>query len=317
MTLMELKEHISKSKTIDGLYIFTGEETVILNAYIDKIVKKSGYKLVNTENVKSVYSQLKSILQLYKDNSVFVICDDKDFISWTDNEWDKLNNKKLIKNNIIILVYDSINKGSKFYKHFQNQITIFDKLGDDILIKYTLKELNGLDPKYAKELVQICENSYSRILLECDKLRHLSQALNINDYNECYLYAMQNSFIWIPPEDAIFSFVDACLNRNISDCYYFLNECKRINESELNILSNLYTKFRTLLQVQSIGYNKNITDITGLQMYQVKQVSNFVNRYSNEELLRALRLIHYCELCIKQGEMEQDMTIDFMLVNLL
>lgn len=316
MTIMELKEKINKSPKLDGLYIFTGDEPIILNAYINMIIKKSGYKEKHFNSIKTVYNQLKSKSLLCENNCVFIIRDDKEFVGWTETDWSKINDN-LIKNNIIILVCDNLSKSSKFYKHFQTHITIFDKLNIDILAKYVQKELPGLNIEYAKELVTICENMYSRILLECDKLKHLLQALKLSNFNDCYLYAMDNSFIWIPPEDAIFSFVDACLNRNISDCYYYLEECKRINENELNILSNLYTKFRALLQVQVVGYSKNITDITGLQYYQVKQVSNFVNRYSTEELLRALRLIHYCELCIKRGDMEASMTIDYMLVNLL
>ena len=315
MTIMELKEKINKNDNLDGLYIFTGEEVIILNAYISMLVKKTQYQEQYYESIKPVYNQLKSKSLLCKDSQIYIIREDKEFINWTETDWSKINNK-LIKNNIIILIYSDIGKNTKFYKFFQKYITIFDKLNTELLTKYTIKELPGLDPKYASELVTICENTYSRILLECDKLKHLSEALHLN-INECYLYAMENSFIWIPPEDAIFSFVDSCLKRNIDDCYYYLNECKRIEENELNILSNLYNKFRALLQVQIVGYSKNITDITGLQYYQVKQVSNFINKYSNEELLRALRLIHYCELCIKRGDMEANMTIDYMLVNLL
>ena len=127
----------------------------------------------------------------------------------------------------------------------------------------------------------------------------------------------ENNFIWIPPEDAIFSFVDACLDRNITNCYYYLNECKRIGESELNIISNLYTNFRALLQVQSIGYSKDICNITGLPYFQIKKVSNKINNYSLEELLRSLRLIHYCEKSIKNGTIPNDCVLDYLLVNLL
>lgn len=316
MTLMELKEYIMKSDKLEGIFVFTGEETVVLNAYINMMKKKSSYEEINSDSVKSVYNQLKST-SLFNDktNCLFVIRDDNNFSNWSETEWNKFDSK-LIKNNLIILVYTNINKGSKFYKYFKDKIIIFEKLGADILTKYVLKELPSLSVNYAKELVQICENSYSRILLECNKLHNLAQALKY-DLNRTYEYAMNCSFIYIPPEDAIFSLVDACLARNIDDVYYYLSECKKIEESELNILSNLYTKFRNLLQVQMVGYSKDIVSVTGLQFYQVKQVSNFVNRYSDEELLRALRLIHYCEMSVKNGDIDPKYVIDYMLVNLL
>ena len=314
MTLMELKQHIDKSDNLSGIYVFTGNETVILNIYIKNIAKKSNISIMEYDTVKQVYDKLSSNSLFDKNNYVYLVRDDSSFLT-AEKDWE-LFTKKLIKNNVVILTYTSVTKGSKFYKHFSERITVFDYLGEDILAKYVIKELPGFKTDNAKELVNICEKSYSRILLECDKLRHLNKVRQDN-INTTYEYAMQNSFIFIPPEDAIFSFVDSCLNRNVGDCYYYLEECKRISESELNILSNLYTKFRTLLQVQSLGYNKDICNTTGLQYYQVQQVSNYTNRYSTDELLRALRLIHYCELSIKQGTMEAKDTIDYMLVNLL
>ena len=313
---MELKQHIDTSNDLSGIYIFTGDETVILNIYIKNIAKKSNLTIREYDNVKSVYDKLSSNSLFDKNNYLYLIKDENHFIN-SEKDWE-LFDKKLIKENIVILTYTSLNKGSKFYKHFSDRITIFDYLGEDILAKYVVKELPKFKIDNARELVNICQKSYSRILLECDKLRHLNDVLG-NNINDTYEYAMQQNFIFIPPEDAIFSFVDSCLNRNVIDCYYYLEECKRINENELNILSNLYNKFRMLLQVQSLGngYHKDICDITGLQYFQVKQVSNFVNRYTTDELLRALRLIHYCELSIKQGTMEAKDTVDYMLVNLL
>lgn len=314
MTLMELKQHIDTSDNLAGIYIYTGPENVILNAYVDRLAKKVNLAKVEYESIKPVYDKLSSNSLFGKQDALYLIREDTSFLT-SESDWN-LFTPKLIKNNIIVLIYSNISKGSKFYKHFENNITIFDRLGNEVLAKYVIKELKGLKQNYAEELVNICEKSYSRILLECDKLKHLSEAKKIN-INQAYEYAMSTSFIFIPPEDAIFAFVDACLNRNVQDCYYYLNECKNINESELNILSNLYNKFRALLQVQLVGYNKDICSITGLQFFQVKQVSSFTNRYTTDELLKNLRLIRYCETSIKQGIMEASETIDFMLVNLL
>jgi DNA polymerase III delta subunit len=315
MTLVELKQHIAKSDSLSGLYIFTGEETVILKIYIDNIIKKSNLPVFNYDSVKPVYNKLSSNSLIGNQTGVYIIKDDNSFFN-SEKDWNVFNSSKIIKNNIIILVYTTIAKSSKFYKHFSDNITLFEQLNSDILTKYVLKELPSLNKQYAEEIVSICENSYSRILLETDKIKHLSESIGKN-YNETYVKAMQDKFIYIPPEDAIFSFVDSCMARHVSNCYYYLEECKKINENELNVLSNLYTKFRVLLQVQSLGYNKDICNITGLQFYQIKQVEPYVNNYTLDELFRALRLIHYCELSIKQGTMETENVLDYMLVNLI
>lgn len=317
MTLVELKEQLVKEKKLNHLYIFTGEETTILNEYVNKITNMFNGDIKHINSFNAIYNTLGKTNLLKSKPCCYIIYDDKEYLNQKDTIWKSIISGKILKDNIIILVYFNIDKRGKFYKTHQNYITFFDALNENLLCKYIKKQLVGFDDNYAKELVFICRNSYSRILLECDKLNHLNAALKINDINKCYEYAMSKSFIWIPPEDAIFSFVSACLDRNIDDCYYYLNECKLIGENELNILANLYNNFRALYQVQYVGYSKDICNITGLQYYQVKSVSDKTKNYSLEELLRALRLIHYCEKSIKDGSMEPVMVLDFMLVNLL
>lgn len=317
MTLVELKEQLVKDKKLNHLYIFTGEETTILNEYVNKIVKMFKGDVKHITSFNAVYNTLGKTNLLKSKPCCYVIYDDKEYINQKESVWKSITSGKILKDNVFIFVYFNIDKRGKFYKAHQNHITYFDMLNESILCKYIKKQLTGFSDNYAKELVFICRNSYSRILLECDKLQHLNEALQINDINKCYEYAMSKAFIWIPPEDAIFSFVSACLDRNIDDCYYYLNECKLIGENELNILSNLYNNFRALYQVQYVGYSKDICTITGLQYYQVKAVSDKTKNYTLDELLRALRLIHYCEKSIKDGTMEASMVVDFMLVNLL
>lgn len=317
MTLVELKEQLVKNKQLQHLYIFTGEEFSILNIYIDKITKLFGGNVKHIENFSSIQSTLGKTNLLKSKPTCYILYDDKDYINQAESTWKSIIRGKVLRDNIIIFVYHNIDKRGKFFKEHQQYITIFDSLSTELLSKYIQKNLPGITVNNANTLSTICQNNYTRILLECDKLRCLQDAMSLRDINKCFDYAMSQSFIWIPPEDAIFSFVSACLNRNIEDCYYYLNECKLIGENELNILSNLYNNFRALFQVQSLGYSKDICNVTGLQYYQVKQVSDKTKNYTLDELLRALRLIHYCETSIKNGTMEASMVIDFMLVNLL
>ena len=323
MTLMDLKEQVVKNKTLQNLYVFTGEETSILNTYVNKITTlfetKYNGNVSHIDSIMEVYNKFGKTNLLKMKPTCYVIYEDKNYISQNESVWKSLTTggKKLLKDNVVIFIYNNIDKKTKFYKAHKDYITLFDKLSNDLLIKYIKKEFPTITTENADILVGICRNDYTRILLECNKLKNLQNAMQFQDINNCFNYALQQSFIYIPPEDAIFSFVSACLSRNIDDCYYYLNECKLIGENELNILSNLYTNFRALFQVQSLGYNKDVCNITGLQFYQVKAVSDKTKNYTLEELLRALRLIHYCEKSIKEGIMESTLVLDFMLVNLL
>lgn len=317
MTLVELKEQLVKYKKLQHLYVFTGEETAILNTYVDKITNLFSGNVVHIDSIMSVYNKFGKTNLLNLNPTCYVIYDDKDYLNQNETVWKSIISGKLLKNNIVVFIYNTINKQSRFHKLHQDFITIFDKLSSDLLVKYVKKELTDINTDNANTLVSICRNDYTRILLECNKLKSLYEAKSFNDINICFNYALQQSFFYIPPEDAIFAFVSACLSRNVDDCYYYLYECKLKGESELNILANLYTNFRALFQVQSLGYNKDVCNITGLQMYQVKNVSDKTKNYSLDQILRALRLIRYCEKSIKDGTMEVNIVLDFMLVNLL
>ena len=60
MTLMELKEQVIRNKQLQPLFIFTGDEPVILNIYIDKICKLFNGTVQKADSVKAVYTQLNS-----------------------------------------------------------------------------------------------------------------------------------------------------------------------------------------------------------------------------------------------------------------
>ena len=64
MTLMELKEQVIKNKQLQPLFIFTGDEPVILNIYIDKYLENK-----NRDNLLKVNYYKDKILNSRKYNN--------------------------------------------------------------------------------------------------------------------------------------------------------------------------------------------------------------------------------------------------------
>lgn len=312
MQLHELKEQLVK-KTLQPLYIFTGEEIAIMNIYIDKIAEIIGVKPNRVDSVSSIFSRLQNQSFLNKPNC-YVIRDDKDYMQ-QEKVWESMNLGAVQGDNIIILVYTNIDKRSRFYKQHTDRLVEFEKLIPEVLAKYIKRDI-GLDIKEGVQLANICDCNYSRIILECDKLKQLAAAKDIN-IHAAYQIALQERLIYIEPKDVIFDLIDAACKRQVGRSFDLWEELKLINESPLGVISLLYTNFRSMLLVQSAGAGADITKRTGLTGWQVKLAKEKGVNYNIGELVSAIRTIRETEKGIKTGMIEQEMALDYILANVM
>lgn len=312
MKLHELKEQLVR-KTVQPLYIFTGEELAIMDVYIQKIISTSNSTPKRVDSVRSIFSKLQNTSFISKP-TCYIIRDDKEYLA-QEKVWAEMNSGKHLGNNIIILVYTTLDKRGKFYKQHSEQIVEFEKLTPEVLTKYVKKEIPVGDTP-ASLLVELCDNNYSRILLECDKIKHLAVARGCS-CEEAFMQAIKEKVIYKSPKDVIFNFIDTVCKRQVNSTYTLLNELIAINESPLAIISLLYNNFRAMLLVQSAQGQPEISKVTGLTPWQVKLAKEKGNNYSIQELVNAIKVIRNTERGIKTGNIEQDMAVDYILINLL
>lgn len=313
MNLMELKKSIADNK-LNNLYIFTGDEIAVLNIYLDKMVKLFDGKVFYPENLSSAVGRLKSNSLLYKDKYLYIIRDDKDVLS-AEKIWNSLKSGKFQHGNTIIFVYNTLDKRGKFFKEFTDYVVFFEALSTEILLKYVNKDLS-LSKNRAEYLINICQNSYNKLLLEMDKISTLSQSLGI-DHNASFDMCIQNNAFYIPPNGEIFDLLNAILKGNPKDAYRQLQMFVQRGDSPLAIISLLHSNLKAILQVQCAKGLKDVGQVTGLNGFQIKNANNFVGMYSDTELIRMIRINRFCEKCIKQtGLIDQDMILDFMMVKI-
>jgi len=312
MQIHELKEQLVK-KIVQPIYIFTGEEIAIMDIYINKIAEIMNTKPKRVDSIGSIFRRLQNQSFVNKP-SCYVIRDDKDYMQ-QDKIWEQMNNGLIQGDNTIILVFTNLDKRSKFYKQHTDMLTEFEKLIPQVLAKYIKREI-GLDINKAVKFAELCDCNYSRILLECDKIKHLAQANNIS-IDQAYDIAIRDNLIYTSPKDVIFELVDAVCKRQPERSYLLLDELMATNENPLGAISLLYTNFRSMLLVQSAGTKADITKRTGLTGWQVKLAREKGVNYSVGELVKYLRLIRETEKGIKTGVIEQEMSLDYILANVL
>lgn len=307
MDLLQLRNDIISEKK-HNFYMFTGPEVQIMDIYIKRLEYLHGINKVREMDIKSVFSKTRSKSSL-KQNKLYVVRDDLDFLKHEES-WDNIDN--MIGENVLILVYTNFDKRSKFYKHFKDIIVEFEKLSSDQLAKYIMQEFNN---KFSSALwlAEICEHDYSRILLECDKIKLYSKITG-KDYEGSFKELIELGNIYVPVNNVIFDFTNSILKRDIYNTFKLWKSLKE-KESAIKVLSILYNSMRNVLIVQSS--NNPTTQNTGLSGWNIKCAKELCGYYSTEELLKNINIIRQVEKGIKTGVCDQEIAIDYMLVNVL
>lgn len=327
MNIADVKTDI-KNRTIKPYYIFSGDEIEIQRIYINKIAEVLNYEVLRVDSISEVWEDITSPV-LFGNPRVYVVRDDKDLLQ-DDTLQSQIEHNRL-NGNVIINLVTSTDKRTKFYKANADKIVLFEHLSTEMLIKYCQREIR-LNNANCERLIAICENDFSRILLEIDKIKKYIDWLTNEGYDKtapdeflklpsCYPdsvfeYLLKEGAFSIPPKDAIFDLVDAILKRKVNDVYYLLDQCRQVNEASMVILSVLYNNAKQVLQVQSYE-GKEVCKSTGLTSWQVKCAKDKCNYYTTDELFRILRLIQKIQKGIITGKIEDELSIDYLLVNIL
>ena len=312
MNITDVKTDI-KNKTIKPYYIFAGEEIEIQRIYINKIAEVIEYQVVRPNSIADVWDSIITPT-LFDTPAVYVVRDDKDLmqsdILQTQIEQNNLNG------NIIIHLLSSLDKRTKFYKANSAKIVLFERLSTEMLIKYCQREI-ALNRANCERLIAICENDYSRLLLEIDKIKKYMQATKAEDTpDNSFEMLLAENAIAVPSQDAIFDLVDAILKRQICRVYDLLEQCYAVGEANMVILSVLYTNAKQVLQVQACE-SQDIVKSTGLTSFQVKCAKEKCGHYYHDELVDMLRLIQKIQKGIITGQIEDDLSVNYLLVNIL
>lgn len=310
MEVSAVKKQIKDKDIQNRLYLFTGDEIMLQNMYIAQMSKVSKLPVVRADSVSVIYSKLTN-KTLFDTNAIYVIRDDSEFAK-TEKLWDKLEH--MDTGNVVILLYTTIDKRGKMFKHFKDKIVVFEYMNETVLTKYIKKKMDISD-SMCKKLIDVCEKDYSRICLELDKVKTFAELSDLNDEFSIKTLFKEH-LIYEPPVDAIFDLVDCVLHHSCKEAYRCLEECKAIGEHPLVVLTVLYNNVKALLLVQCCKGN-NISQTTGLNSWQIHQVSDSVNVYSSTHLLYMLQKIQSIEEGIKIGRIPENIAIDYLFTCIL
>lgn len=310
MNLAELKKSII-DKRFNNVYIFTGDEIKVMNIYITQIANAQSRTVIRKDNVGEIFKTLK-ISKLTKESNVYVILDDFDFVK-QENYWEQL--MTATQDHTIILVYSQLDKRGKFYKTYKHEICEFEKLSEVVLAKYIQKEI-PLDTESAKELALMCENSYNRVLMEVDKLKHLMDVYSITA-QDAFNKMLNEELINTTQTELAFKIVDAICKRQVQTTFELLQYLDVVKDSPIAILSLLYSNIKSMLLVAVCPKEGKISEVTGLSGWQIKTAYEKGNNYAPTELLNIMSVIKHIDEGIKIGKVEPQYAIPYLVAKVM
>lgn len=313
MEILSLKHNIMNGD-LDNFYIFTGDEITMQQIYVNQISKVSDKSVKYIDDISTLYSTSNS---LFQKPYCYVCIDDMAFMD-SEKAWNNI--KSVLSDNILIVWYNKIDKRSKFYKHFKEDITVFEPMSAEILKKH-IKEQIDLSDRNCDTLVKMCENNYDRILLEIDKIKNWYN-LNIKNqsasvlYDEAFKQLLSDGTICASQQNIVFEFVDSVIIGDITNSFRLLDDCIEQADSNLGVLTLLYNNFKMLLQVQSCKAD-NVSENTGLEEWEVKRTKAKIGAYSIREIIDAMQLIREMEIGVKQGIVTEEYVLPYTMVKIL
>lgn len=305
-SLITLKQELMNEQT-QNLYVFGGEENAIRKVYYEKIAELRG-KLKYIETVKDLFKELEK-KSLFKVNVTYVVYNDMDFLKQKEKQFIRL--LRLSKKNTVVLVYDEIPEKGDFRKIFEDYITIFNKVTDDIALKYINKANHNIKIDFANRIRFNCDNSYNAIIEEMNKYNHYTESND--DAIDAMTYAMLFFDRKIEPTPK--EFADAFITNNRYQLSQYYKIIKEKNTNILGYLPELYSTVSICLYFVIYGKwdGSTIAYNAGNYWGRVKELRNYNLSYNKNDLLDIRWLINDLDINIRKGLMKPEYAWEWLI----
>lgn len=275
----ELKKGIL-NKTLPNLVILTGNEYLV-NVYIQQI--KSNFTSKNLTTIQNYFDNICS--KTNNDDVVYILKDD-DIIKENTSIWNYA-----YKN--LVLIFDKLDKKTKFYKAFERNIVYFEAL-DNKLLKGLIKNRINVSDVDIEWLMQVSNYDVFKCLNDADKIKIFDPDKHQYIFNEL----KKDGLIGVIDNLNSFELSNAIINRNKYMSLQLLSKLKK--EDIIGQLSLIYNSLRNTLIAQCAK-----TYTSDLKMSERQYKYLLMNKkYSIKELCFALVYISDNLNKIKYGQIE-------------
>ncbi len=308
MNIMDLKTQIVKNE-LSNFYIFTGTEIGIINIYLEEMSNKLNLPITRADSVSSIYTRCMGGSLFGDDVGFYVIREDRDFMK-AEEAYQTISHD-IMAGNVIVLLYEKVDSRVKFGKFFKDEIIHFDKLTPQVLSSYIKKRIN-LSNNNIERLIELCSQSYDMCMLEVDKIKQY----NAEDPNKSFTDLLEMGVIYQPEESDVFKFTGAVCGRRVNEALYFEEMLRDNGSTSIAMLGALYSSMKAVMLIQ-LCEDRDVANTTGLDSRQIYFNKGYVGKYSDTELVRAVKLIMKTVSDIKGGRIDDMYATKYVLASIM
>ena len=302
LSIIDLKRQI-KTKTLNSLYVFTGEELGLLYDYVNSMGN-----VCKSHSLSSIWPRLNT-KSVTSDRIVYVVKDDDEVIQ-KEKMWDRI--KAYSGKNTVVLVYAGVKPSTKFLNSFDEYVVKFDRMTSLQLVAVAKKKCPYMKPEDLEYLVERCDNDLIRINNELDKIDRLHDLNMIKDYRKTI-----DNIVVKPLEFSTFLFTGAVLRHEPGQAVRLLHLAPGDPDcSPLGLLTLLYNNFRDAAVCLGYEGEKDIEAKTGINQYKAKSLLRDIN-YKPSECLKAMRIIQFSESSVKYGKLKDWEALEYAVLAIL
>lgn len=307
--LEDLKKDLLQDK-LDKFYVFYGEDFGIRKHYIQKIATyfSTEPRYIDDFNAIKVSGRTKSLFGPTEE--LVVIYDDEEFAKQPEREIQKFIDN--LRQYTCIFVYEEPLESSNLFKHFDQYITNFPVVQDNIGIEFVKSEVD-LGSSDTEKLAHNCYNNYSNILLESDKIKEYSQAKNVSNQVAYETLDIKNQLLDRIDKFNVNEFMDDVLMGNSRNLAYWYVVVKADIDKFIYSLVPMFNDFLIAALVKEHGKydGSSLAYEFKLNWGRAKTIREMNIVYNHKYLFECAYKVACIDSDIKSGRLEREKVIDY------
>lgn len=313
--LEDLKRDILANK-IENFYVFYGEDYGIRKHYIEQIKKSFNGKAKYMEACDKIQVNSKTTSLFDNGKQLYLVYNDVEFANSKSNIIDDFISK--LTDDTVILIYEEALESSSLFKDFDQYITYFPEVQDNIGKEFVNSEVKLTDSD-VENLAFNCRNNYNTILLETDKIKEYAEGNNTSQVNSYEALSLKNQMIErIDKFDANAFMIDVlCGNRkNIAYWYQVaLNDSDKFFGSMAFIFNDYLIAFYLVKYGKWTGGSRAYE--SGLSWGRVKVLRDLIIPFEQDALLFSAYKVACVDVNVKSGKLERGNVVDYFFSSIL
>jgi DNA polymerase-3 subunit delta len=224
---------------------------------------------------------------------------------------------------LLIFTGQTVDKRRKLYKTINEYGCCYEfkELDVSSLKKFIRKRFNdakkNIKPSLVNQIIEMSgyydkDSDYTLYNLDNDLRKVIAHSRGDEIKTEDVMNCISGNI-----EKDIFAMIDALSLNKKDEAFSLLHNLLSSGENVFKILALICMQLETILFVKEHkeeGYSySDINKELGIHEYRVKKASAFTNRYSSEQLHKALSLVYQVEKNIKEGMLDSRLALEMLI----